>query len=377
MAIVSLGLRGRSPVQAPQRSPHAPAAPQAPGWSGVPWSTVLPIAIALGYADGYWLTSLRGAIGAIERTDSPYANWLFESTVSVPLFVCAVLGAITLACRWFGPGLRSGWTAAATGLLVVAAGTVVGLAEITASAAYDYHLQGGQVQFMDNMAGGHCSAACIATTNAAQLTVEQRGLLVGGKLLIITNVVLVAWLVALRGGRILVSRAARSTARPRRLAAPSSQADVVRLVIVAALVGAGVVHAVVAIAHLTTWPLAALLFLVLSGAEAVLAVRLVLDARRSALRAAAVLAAATLALWLYTRVFGTPLAPVSGVPGHLLLPGWAVCVLDGVVLAGALGLLLAGRRLAARRVALAHPAWLGTLTVLTITIFGLAATGPL
>ena len=32
---------------------------------GVPWKTVVTLAAVLAYADGYWLVSLRGAIGAI------------------------------------------------------------------------------------------------------------------------------------------------------------------------------------------------------------------------------------------------------------------------------------------------------------------------
>jgi hypothetical protein len=377
MAIVSLGRRGLSPAPAQELSPGSAGPVPAPVRFGVPWSTVLPIAVVFAYADGYWLTSLRGAIGAIERTDSPFRNWEFESTLSIPLFVGAVISALTLAHRWFGPVLRSAWSTVITGVVVVLAGTGVGLAEVAASAAYDYHLQGSQVQFMDNMAGGHCSAACVASTNSAQLTVELRGLWVGGKLLIITNLVVVAWLVAMRGGRLYVTRTARSAARPGRFTAPSTQAELVRLLLVAALLGAAVVHAVVAIAQLTSWPLAGLLFLVLSGAEGVLAVRLALEAGRATVRLAAALAAATVLAWLYTRVFGMPLAPVSGVPGHLMLPGWAVCVLDGVVLLGALTLLRQGRRRASTRLASTHPAWLGALLVLAVTIFGLAATGPL
>src|SRR4051812_10338129 len=32
-------------------------------FQGVPWSTVLPIAVVLVYADGFWMTSLQGAVG--------------------------------------------------------------------------------------------------------------------------------------------------------------------------------------------------------------------------------------------------------------------------------------------------------------------------
>ena len=41
----------------------------------VPWLTVLPFAVVMAYADGFWMTSLRGAVGAIERTDEPFTSW--------------------------------------------------------------------------------------------------------------------------------------------------------------------------------------------------------------------------------------------------------------------------------------------------------------
>jgi len=64
---------------------------------GVPWRTVLPVAVVLSFADGFWITSLRGAVGAIERTEAPAETWMRESALAVPLFVLAVLGAVTLA----------------------------------------------------------------------------------------------------------------------------------------------------------------------------------------------------------------------------------------------------------------------------------------
>src|SRR6185436_16390132 len=113
--------------------------------SALPWSTVVPLAVVLAYADGFWLISLRGAVGAIERTQEPFASWLRESTLTLPVFVFAVLGALTLAARWFGPVLRNPRVWVATAMLVIAAGTLVGIAELAASSAYDYHLQSSQL----------------------------------------------------------------------------------------------------------------------------------------------------------------------------------------------------------------------------------------
>ena len=83
----------------------------------------------MAYADGFWMISLRGAVGAIERTEEPFASWLRESTLVLPVFVFAVLGALTLALRWFGPVLRKSSTVL-TALLIVAAGTAVGIAQL-------------------------------------------------------------------------------------------------------------------------------------------------------------------------------------------------------------------------------------------------------
>jgi len=44
---------------------------------------------------------------AIERTQGPFASWVRESTLNVPLFAFAVLAALTMALRRFGPELNS------------------------------------------------------------------------------------------------------------------------------------------------------------------------------------------------------------------------------------------------------------------------------
>ena len=57
-------------------APAAERRGEMPGRPAVPWATVLPLAVLMAYADGFWLTSLRGAVGAIERTQEPFATWL-------------------------------------------------------------------------------------------------------------------------------------------------------------------------------------------------------------------------------------------------------------------------------------------------------------
>jgi hypothetical protein len=173
--------------------------------STIPWLTVVPLAVVLAYADWFWVISLRGAAGSIERTGEPFASWLRESTLVLPVFVLAVLGALKLAARWFGPAARKPKTVVAAALLVVAAGTLVGIAGIAASSAYDYHLQSNQLQLMGSMASMGSMPSMTAAQQQASLALQVRAVGLGSGLLLVTNLVVVGWVVALRGGRLNVS----------------------------------------------------------------------------------------------------------------------------------------------------------------------------
>src|SRR4051812_25755021 len=84
----------------------------------VHWRTVALCALALALVDGFWLTALQGAIGAIERLESPFARWLRQSVLLLPLFGLAVLLALLLARRWAARG-RVGSFAAAIMMLTL------------------------------------------------------------------------------------------------------------------------------------------------------------------------------------------------------------------------------------------------------------------
>jgi hypothetical protein len=172
------------------------------------WLTVLPLAVGMAYADGFWMISLRGAVGSIERTQEPFVTWLRESTLALPVFVLAVIGALTLAARWLGPVLRKPKTIIATALLVVAAGTLIGIAEVAASSAYDYNLQSGQVQLMQSMPSMP-SMGTTAWQQQASLGLQARAVGYGSGILLVTNLALVGWVVALRGGRVDVIKPRR------------------------------------------------------------------------------------------------------------------------------------------------------------------------
>ena len=96
----------------------------------VPWLTVLPFAAAMAYADGFWMVALRSAVGSIQRAQEPFTTWLRESTLAMPFYLFAVLGALTLAMRWFGPVLRTTRSVLLTALLIAAVGTIVGVVQL-------------------------------------------------------------------------------------------------------------------------------------------------------------------------------------------------------------------------------------------------------
>ena len=172
----------------------------------LPWLSVLPLAVLLAYADGFWIIALRGSVGSIERTQEPFASWLRESTLALPVFVLALVVAFALAARWLRPSLRTLRLLLATVLMVVAAGTLVGIAELTASAAYDYSLQSAQVQLKGSMAGMASMGGTTAEQQQASLGLQVRAVTYGSGLLLLTNLVLVGWVVSMRGGRLDVSK---------------------------------------------------------------------------------------------------------------------------------------------------------------------------
>ena len=177
------------------------------GAAPVPWFTVAALAVLMDVAAGFWLTSIQGAVGAIERAQTPFASWLRISTLMLPAFVVAVLTALALARRRFGPALRTTRKVVAAALLVVAAGTVVGIGQLAVSAAYDYHLQSQHLELIHATHPGahvHDDGSCVGLCAAkrATLVVDVRAVGYGSAAVLGTDVVLVAWVVAMRGGRL-------------------------------------------------------------------------------------------------------------------------------------------------------------------------------
>jgi hypothetical protein len=179
------------------------------------WSTVAVCALVIAYADGFLVTSLQGTIGAIERNQPPFMRWARDSTLMLPLFVLAVWAALALTRRWIGSNRRELVSLSAAAVLIIGITTAISVVEVTASSAYDYHLQlrqleqkfAGHVHSISTPSAAVASSTPTACTGhcAAQhstLMVHVRAVSRAGVLLLITNLVLVGWVLALRGGRL-------------------------------------------------------------------------------------------------------------------------------------------------------------------------------
>ena len=330
---------------------------------GVPWATILTLAVALAFADGFWMISLRGAVGAIERTQSPFANWWREALIATPVFALAVLGALALARRWFGPVLHNAGQVIATAAMITAGGTLAGIAQVAANSAYDYHLQSQQMQFMTSMGS-------VANQQHATLALHIHAVFYISRWILLTNVVLVAWLLAMYGGRIKLA-AART--RP---GVAASRADDVRLLVVAALLAGAAIHVAVIGEHFAEWTAAGLFFILLTTSEVAVAGLLLTKVRRRAvLLGAAIVSLGPLVLWLYSRTAGMPLGPEPGTPEAIGLADVVACAAEAVSLLAVVALLRPTSWLR-RPTSSAHVKALVVVSLIAVTAIGLAATAP-
>jgi hypothetical protein len=343
------------------------------GRSSVPWSAVVTFAIALALADWFWVMSMRGATGAIERTQAPFVDWLRESALVLPLYMLAVLGAFTIAKRRFGPVVRTPRTVVATAMMVVTAATLVAVLGLAASSAYDYFLQANQLNMMDSMksmCGGDCTSLERAT-----LRLQERSVGYGSVFVLATNLVVVGWIVAIRGGRITLSKARKesaegSTAERTR----TSRLEDVRVFLAAGLVGSAVIHAAVVPEHLQEWTAAGIFFVVLTAAQLAVAIQVVAKPRRLVVLGAAAISVLPLLLWAVSRTVGLPFGPESGVAESIGLADGAAGALEIGTLVAAVVLLRKAGSLGRRTAVSAHVNWLVLLAVVAVMVVGLGGT---
>jgi hypothetical protein len=201
-------------ISMPARREVAPA-PMATGRLHVSWPTVGVFAAVITFVDGFWVTSLQGAVGAIEGTQHPLTRWIRDSTLMLPLLFVAVLAAMSLTRRWVGHSHREFRQLAVAALLVVVITSVVSLAQVTTMSVHDYNIQAAQLGQIHGAhastvatdpgavataSSGTCTALCAA--RHATLMAHVRSVGYAGLVLLFTNLVLVVWVLALRGGRL-------------------------------------------------------------------------------------------------------------------------------------------------------------------------------
>ena len=352
-------------LQTRSRRPGSPPTTSRPG---VPWLTVLSLAIILAFADGFWAISLRTAVGDITRAQTPFVSWLRESIVAVPVFALAVLCALTLAMsRWRAdrPPIRA---ALVTASLVVVAATLAGVGWLGASGAYDYHLQLRQLSMMGSM-GGRCAGGCLARQREATLFLQLKAVGYGGAILLVTNLAVVAWMVAMRGGRL-----EPFATRAKRRLGPSTEptrAGGMRLVLVAGLLASAVVEAAGVLAGDAVTGFGVI---GLSALQTAVAVQLVARRTRSPLGAAVVVSLGALAVSACSVAPGSPFTP--SIPGAAMNGVAAAAV--ALLALGTLGctaVLLGSRRWIERPPPSSHQLSVGLVAIVALTTIGLA--GPI
>jgi len=303
--------------------------------AGVSWSHVLPLAVVLAFANGFWMIVFRGAVGAIERTSAPFSTWLHESTLLIPVYVVAVLVAFMLAHRRFGSRPRGIRAAGATVGLVAASATVAGTVLMIASSWFDFRLQVGDLHHTGQMHMS-CDSVCVSDRIGATLNLEIKATWIGLLLMLVTDLVMIALVVAFRGGVIVLARSPRTTS-PR-------LHEGRRLILAAGLLGAAVIHAAVTPQHLTEWGAAGAFFIVLTLAEVAAAAAVLAPGRLrvSALAVAAVVSAGPLLVWTVSRTSGLPFGPEPFQPEAIGVADVLSCALELTTLT--IALVLLGRR---------------------------------
>jgi cytochrome bd-type quinol oxidase subunit 2 len=150
-----------------------------------PWISVLVLATLITAVDGFAMTSLRGAVGYIGRTQEPFASFLLLSALQLPVVVVAVWAAFLVARHRTGRHRNlvvGGLTAAIT--------TVVAVGLATATTVSDHRLQAAEMSTMH---------ASLENGVATQI----RALVLLALVLLTANLLITAWVAAARGGRLL------------------------------------------------------------------------------------------------------------------------------------------------------------------------------
>ncbi len=131
----------------------------------------------------------------IERTGAPFTTWLWQATLMLPRNPRGRPGRARA-----GPPARAGPRRGRGRGVTVIAGALAGAEWLTTDAAYDYRIQSERIAAMHSVDGG-CVGTC-RVMQQASFDLQVRALGTGSALLLGSDVVLVGWVVALRGGRL-------------------------------------------------------------------------------------------------------------------------------------------------------------------------------
>ena len=173
------------------------------------WFPVVLLAALLASADGFELTALRGAIGSVEHTQSPFTSWWHASAFMLPVFVAAV--AVPLARvrhRTAAADLGRRSVVLVSGLLVAVTSTILAVLWAGATSLEDYLLQTRLLEERVSAhagLGAHGHALTVAQSvhdRHATLATQVLGLEQAVVVLLVTNLLLVAWFALARGGRL-------------------------------------------------------------------------------------------------------------------------------------------------------------------------------
>jgi hypothetical protein len=148
----------------------------------VRWPSVALLALAIAFADSFWLAVTQQVVGAIERTEPPISRWLRDGALLLPLMFLAVLLALLVARRW---NMRHRLAeAAAIALLIALISGCFGLIAVAANSAYDYSFQRHHLELLHSLGANQLGAAAVAgfapaTQLPYQLYCNVRGLAAG------------------------------------------------------------------------------------------------------------------------------------------------------------------------------------------------------
>ena len=165
--------------------------------------TVALFAIVIAYVDGFCVTSLHGAVGSVASTQSPFVHWLRDSTLMLPPLALAVGAALELARRWVGNNRREITRLVGAALLVILCSSAASIAEVALQAASDYRVEVNQLAQLHSI---HATTIALSAARHAALMTQIRAVELAVVVLLITNFVVVGWVLALRGGKVWTPR---------------------------------------------------------------------------------------------------------------------------------------------------------------------------